>query len=213
MMISGTIPPGQVLVINGWLQPRLCSNIKMELAFSWWQPSELAFVDGAGHQQTRLSTLRTSFTAGEGWMVSELRCRLRRLEHRLEREFGLLPERLEPWQAVRYRRGDHFDEHHDAGMFASSREGERTVSLLLYLDDHERGGATIFPALAHRIRPAAGTLVLWRNLLKDCTPDPRMRHAGLPPRRSKTVLTTWARERTFRSPSNRRRQSHAKSQP
>ncbi len=110
-----------------------------------------------------------------------------------------MTSRFEPWQAARYRRGERFDDHHDAGLFAHSASGERTHTVVLYLTDHQRGGSIFFPDLKESFRPQAGRILVWRNLLDDGTVDSRMRHAALPAVRTKTILTTWVRQRSFHS--------------
>ena len=130
---------------------------------------------------------------------------LRRLESDLHRAVGLRPDHLENWQAVRYRRGERFDEHHDAGFFESDAHGERTHSVVVYLDSQPNGGSIYFPALRRRIQPSPGRVLVWPNLLPDNTPDPRMRHIASPARRTKTTLTVWERQRRTRSKSPSRR--------
>jgi prolyl 4-hydroxylase len=71
-------------------------------------------------------------------------------------------------------RNERFDEHHDAGFFAMSEHGERTHSIVVYLEDHAEGGALFFPALGQRFRPRAGRLVAWCNFLADGVIDQRM---------------------------------------
>jgi prolyl 4-hydroxylase len=198
-MKSMRIEPGQILCLDGFLKRRDCALLVEGLRYVWWWSSQLAYIDPNGNLASARSVQRTSSTSSEEWMDAPMRRLLRRLERRLTQRLGIAPGRLEPWQAVRYRRGQYFDEHHDAGFFATSPDGERTHSFIVYLDDHTRGGAIIFPRLKQRFRPQAGRLLAWRNLLDDGTIDPQMIHAGAPARRTKTILTTWARQRSIRS--------------
>ncbi len=202
---------GTLVVLDDWLAPEDCADILNELRFCWWQPSQLAFLDGQGCPTTRLSIARSSRTTAECWMGQRIKGHLRRIERRLGRTLGIEPPALEPWQAVRYRRGERFDEHHDAGLFHASPHGERTISFVLYLTDNPGGGATVFPALGARIQPKAGRLLTWRNLLDNGQLDRRMIHAGLPARNTKTILTTWAHERQVR-PTPRRLARYAEAQ-
>src|SRR3954466_7944925 len=106
--------------------------------------------------------------------------RIRRIETRLAALIDRAPERYEAWQATRYRPGGRFEPHFDAGYWGGDPAGEREWTALLYLDAPRRGGGTRFTELDLSIEPRAGRLVLWRNLLPDGTPDPRMKHAGEP---------------------------------
>ena len=169
-----------------------------ELRFVWWWRSPLAYLDDNGELASATSVRRTSDTSGEEWMGRPVLTLLRQLESRFGRDFDIEQDRFEPWQVVRYRRGQQFDEHHDAGFFGTSPSGERTHSFVVYLEDHPRGGAIVFPRLKQRYRPQAGRILVWRNLLEDGSVDPRMRHKALPALRTKIALTTWARQRPIR---------------
>lgn len=199
-MIARTLPSSELIVIDRWLSERTCRNILRDLEFVWWWPSETASLNARGQLEQRQSLCRTSRGSNETWLSGAARRHVRRLEQRLADEIGIESAFLDPWQIVRYRRGELFEEHHDAGLFAESRHGERLATLVLYLDDQPgAGGATVFPQLKRRIFSRAGRLLLWRNLRDDGSIDPLMRHSGTPARRTKTLLTTWLRERSVRT--------------
>ncbi|MBB3457516.1 prolyl 4-hydroxylase [Rhizobium sp. BK313] len=191
---SGDLAPGQILCLDNYLEPGECETLRDGLRYVWWWDSRLAYIDPHGKLSSGLSVRRTSSTSSEEWMDEEMRAQLRQLEQRLVSQLCLAPDRFELWQAARYRRGQRFDEHHDAGFFGSSPEGERTHTIVVYLEDHERGGGIVFPDLGVRYQPKAGRVLVWRNLLDDGTVDRRMRHSGRPAVRTKTILTTWVRQ-------------------
>eukprot|EP00939_MAST-03C_sp_MAST-3C-sp1_P002576 g2576.t1 len=121
---------------------------------------------------------------------------LRDVEERLERDFGLklrhaAPAQLLHYPAVPLRSGTSIDprlpemnesEAHSASLGgyrahldcggdlaggAVKDENERIFSVLIYLNDVERGGETVFTRVnPHplRVRPRRGTLLLWRSL-------------------------------------------------
>jgi prolyl 4-hydroxylase len=196
-VMTGDLAPGQILCLDNYLERRECETLREGLRYVWWWDSRLAYLDAAGKLSSGLSIRRTSSTTSEDWMDEEMRAQLRQLEQRLVSHLGLVPDRFELWQAARYRRGQQFDEHHDAGFFGSSPEGERTHTIVVYLEDHERGGGIVFPDLGARYQPKAGRVLVWRNLLDDGTIDRRMRHSGRPAVRTKTILTTWVRQNTI----------------
>lgn len=195
--MKAPIQTGQILCLDNFVGQRDRAIVVDGLRYVWWWDSQLAYIDPAGNLASGRSVRRTSRTSSEEWMDERTRRVLRRLERRLAHRLGLTPGRFEPWQAVRYRRGQYFDEHHDAGFFRRSASGERTHSFVVCLDDHAHGGALVFPRLEQRFRPRAGRVLAWRNLLDDGAVDERMSHAGSPAVRTKTILTTWARQRDF----------------
>jgi hypothetical protein len=78
--------------------------------------------------------------------------------------------------------GDQFPDHVDVGDHASAR---RFVAALVYLNDVEKGGETVFPGWGQDIQPCAGTAVLFPPLWPWL-------HAGRPPvSEPKCVLTTY----------------------
>jgi prolyl 4-hydroxylase len=93
---------------------------------------------------------------------------------------GLPLSQLESMVLVKYEPGQVFKEHHD-GIF-------RPFTVFIYLNDlpSDAGGETRFPAIGLRIKPRAGTAVLWRNSHLDVNgsiiEDHRLVHEGLPPR-------------------------------
>ena len=123
---------------------------------------------------------------------------LRRAEHRLAGMLAIRPRCLEPWQMTRYRPGAAYDYHLDCGAWAGHPSGDRARTLMLILEAPVRGGATHFRALGRTVRPAAGRLVVWCNLLPDGACNHAMIHAGRTVWRGrKTILTTWERQHPF----------------
>jgi prolyl 4-hydroxylase len=101
------------------------------------------------------------------------------IEHRLSGLVGLPLLQLEDLVVVKYQSGQHFGAHHD-GIF-------RPFTVFIYLNDlpENGGGETRFPELNLRIRPRAGTAVMWMNSSRSETDgepveDMRLIHEGLP---------------------------------
>ena len=88
-------------------------------------------------------------------------------------------ENLESLVLVKYEPGQVFKGHHD-GIF-------RSKTVFIYLNDlpENGGGETRFPVIGMRIRPRAGTAVVWSNSHKledgSLEQDDRLMHEGLPP--------------------------------
>ena len=73
--------------------------------------------------------------------------------------------------------------------------GQRTTTLLIYLNDDFEGGDTAFPELGLTFRGRTGDALLFHNLDAAGAPDLRTRHAGLPPTKGeKWLFSQWIRD-------------------
>lgn len=185
-----------VIVIDQVLSSAACKRIVQESRTGLWLPSTIAYASKTA--RGKIGNGRDSYTlCNHAHSAVIARC-IRALEGRLERMLAIKTNRLEPWQVTRYLARQGFDFHLDCGQWRGHPSGERKRSILLYLKAPERGGQTFFRALNLRIRPVAGRLVVWNNLLPNGGCNHAMVHAGLPVTRGcKMILTTWERERQF----------------
>jgi hypothetical protein len=184
---------------DGFLAEDACARLVDELRFAYWRPSTVINRSRNGDVVAFDSDSRQSESTTEDWFTADARRELRAIERRVCRRLKVERDRLEPWQATRYRRGGRFEPHNDAGLFGHEPAGERTITLLLYLQAPGQGGATRFPALDIELSPRPGRLVVWENLDRAGKVDPFMSHTSLRVGRgSKTTLTTWCRERAIR---------------
>lgn len=116
---------------------------------------------------------------------------------------GLDLAHAEPLQGQRYRAGQQFKAHTDyfepTGLDYHDHTadgGQRTWTLMAYLDVPAAGGATRFVHLNKLVEPEMGKLLAWNNRTADGRPNGLTLHAGLPVRRGeKHVITAWFRER------------------
>ncbi len=172
-----------------------CAVMLRELRFAFWQRSRVAGRDADGAVRSHFSRNRRSETAMQEWFSQAMNAQVAVVEQRLECEFAIVPNRLEQWQATRYRPHDTFDRHLDAGLPDAKIAGERELTFLIYLSAPDEGGSTYFHTFDLEFAPAPGRLVVWLNLLDDRTPNPMMLHSGRPViRGTKTILTTWSHQ-------------------
>ena len=76
--------------------------------------------------------------------------------------------------------------------------GQRTATIVSYLNTDFEGAETHFPDAGVTFRGATGDAIVFVNVLPDGTPDFNTRHCGLPPTRGrKWVLSQWIREKPF----------------
>lgn len=115
---------------------------------------------------------------------------------------GLDPAHGEPLQGQRYAVGQEFKGHTDyfePGGADYQRycgvAGNRTWTVMVYLNEPEAGGATRFKAADKIIQPETGKLVCWNNRRPDGSLNPATLHQGMKVRGGvKYVITKWFRE-------------------
>jgi prolyl 4-hydroxylase len=160
---------------------------------------------------------RSSVTDGNETARTSRTCHLRqkddtrsgiigRVEAKLQ---SLMGERCNPithsetLQGQCYGVGEYFQAHTD--WFEPNSEeyethgrrgGQRTWTVMIYLNDVEEGGATKFVHLDRDFRPRQGWALAWNNLDADNkTPNPWTLHEAMPVvQGTKYVLTKWYRE-------------------
>jgi prolyl 4-hydroxylase len=108
-------------------------------------------------------------------------------------------------QGQRYDLGQEFKPHTDyfepnGADYAKfcSVAGNRTWTVMIYLDQPKAGGATRFTKVGKTIQPEPGKLLAWNNRLPDGSPNPASMHHGMKVRAGvKHVITKWFRERPW----------------
>jgi prolyl 4-hydroxylase len=141
-----------------------------------------SFTEDENNQEV-LSEFRTSnfihLTKGQDSVI-------RRIETRAAELVGMSNQMVEPLQIVRYRDGQYFDVHHDAGTLLDDGSVElvaprRFATVFLYLNSLPKGeGCTSFPKASLNVQPERGSAVVWCNLNQDGEPDPRTIHKACP---------------------------------
>ena len=102
---------------------------------------------------------------------------------------------------MRYEKGQEYKPHHDffhldlpgvEHYLGSS--GQRTATVLIYLDSPKSGGETIFPTLGVKVAAVKGSAVLFHSTLPTAEEDYSSLHGGLPVEEgTKWCLTKWLR--------------------
>lgn len=128
------------------------------------------------------------------------------VDRMIEALTGLDPRYGEPLQGQRYAVGQEFKAHTD--YFEPSGidyerycgvHGQRTWTVMIYLNEPVAGGATRFKAIDKIIQPEVGKLLAWNNRRSDGSLNPSTLHIGMKVRAGKKlVLTKWFRERPWR---------------
>ena len=129
------------------------------------------------------------------------------LDQRFADLLGVHPSLSEPIQGQRYDPGEYFKEHTD-WFTPGTKEfdehtrngGQRTWTLMIYLNAVDRGGETCFKRLGRCFTPVPGLGLAWNNLQADGTPNPFTLHEAMPVEvGSKWVITKWFRAQMGRN--------------
>jgi prolyl 4-hydroxylase len=136
------------------------------------------------------------YTRGETAVV-------RRVEARIARLLNWPVQNGEGLQVLRYRPGaeykphyDYFDPGEPGTAKILQRGGQRVGSLIMYLQEPEEGGATVFPDIGLRVRPQRGSAVFFSY--PQAHPVSLTLHGGEPViTGEKWIATKWLREHEF----------------
>lgn len=181
-----------VYAIDNFISEDEC-NFLIEAAQDCLQPSTVTGSNkGAGR---RISTARTSWT-----------CRLHRddlpiLMNSVMKLTNKPLEHIEHPQLARYESTQQFKPHFDAydekdPTLKETLEdgGNRLVTILIYLNDVEVGGATKFPLLNIEVQPKRGMAVVFFPATVGGKLDRGALHTALPAVDTKYVSQIWVRE-------------------
>lgn len=124
---------------------------------------------------------------------------LDRIDRKICNQLRLSSEFSEFIQIQHYVQGNEFKLHHDFFDTKSSKEmekqGNRTWTFMVFLNEVEKGGETFFKTINVKFQPEQGMALLWNNLNVDGSPNYNTLHAGLPIiAGEKYIITKWFRE-------------------
>ena len=187
-----------VAVLEGVLSDAECDEA-IELARSRLRPSTV--VDPATG-----SNIVADYRDSEGMFFE--RCEnglISRLDRRIAQLMNCPLEHGEGLQVLRYGPGSHSTPHFDflipsnpTNVASLERSGQRVSSLVVYLNDVERGGETVFPDVGLSVLPRKGNAVYFEYSNSRGQLDRRSLHAGAPVLAGeKWAMTKWMRARPF----------------
>lgn len=99
-----------------------------------------------------------------------------------------------------------FDLSTEDGRRFAANGGQRTVTVLIYLNDVMRGGATRFPTLNLDVQPRRGMALVFFPATVDGLLDKMALHAALPAIDTKFVSQVWIRQSTYNGQPSKRLQ-------
>lgn len=126
---------------------------------------------------------------------------IKEIDERVSRMMNLPVENGEGLQILNYQIGgeyrphfDYFPPHLPGSASHIQHGGQRVATLILYLNDVEEGGETIFPELNLKIAPVKGGAVYFSYYHRGQV-DPLTLHGGAPVvQGEKWIATKWMRE-------------------
>jgi hypothetical protein len=140
---------------------------------------------------------------GTGFGPADADLVMQAIHARIAGAIDLPLEQQEATNVLHYEPGQEFLPHFDSldpavPHFAGdlAKNGQRLLTVLVYLNDDFDGGETAFPRLDWRFKGAKGDALVFWNVGPEGLPEPGALHAGLAPTRGeKWVLSKWVRDR------------------
>ena len=129
---------------------------------------------------------------------------IKSIDERLAKIMNLPLEHGEGLQILNYGIGGEYKPHHDyfppvnpGSEVHIKRGGQRVATLVMYLNDVQEGGETIFPEVGVKVTPFKGGAVYF-SYFHEGKVDPRCLHGGSPViQGEKWIATKWVRESLY----------------
>ena len=123
---------------------------------------------------------------------------IRLIEKRIEEVTDFPVENGESLQVLHYNKGEEYKAHYDffpESKIDSSKGGQRVCTLLMYLNDVQEGGETIFPKMDLSISPKKGAALYFHYGNQKGQTDRLTLHSSVPVLNGeKWVATKWIRQ-------------------
>jgi prolyl 4-hydroxylase len=193
--IVGRVGRPDIAILENVLTPDECNEL---IALSKPKLERSRIVDhktGAEEIMELRSSYGTYFLRGENPLVQ-------RLEKRLATLIGMPVDHGEGLQILHYAVGAEYQPHYDFFLPESSgsavhvqKGGQRVVTVIMYLNDVEAGGETIFPELDFSVAPRKGSAVYFSYCDSQGKLDRMTLHGGAPVAQGeKWIATLWVRQ-------------------
>jgi len=180
--------------IDNFLSKEECEDLIKQID-SDNQPSTVV-----GGYTGMLHEARTSSTSN----IKENQFITQKIKQKVRKEVGLPSSHIENIQGQLYKPGQFFRQHHDwfdehAYEQHCLSSGNRSWTVMVYLNDDCIGGETKFNNLNLTFTPKMGSAVVWQNMI-DGIPTPESLHEGCDViEGSKYIITIWVREHPWNS--------------
>ena len=178
----------EIYFADNFLSKYECSYLIKKLK-TQLRPSELSGLDGDQLFRTSKTCDLSEFDDSIVSQIDDRICTLLNID----------PKFSEPIQAQYYKVGQEFKPHTDFFEDYELKKfeiglGQRTYTVMIYLNTVEIGGETNFPHLELEFSPLEGKALIWNNLNHDFSKNYfTMHHAKKVKEGYKAILTKWFR--------------------
>jgi len=189
-------PP--VWLLENLLDPWLCDYV---IALSAPTLTRGKVLDESGEESVRSERSNTVMNFGliDSDVILEL------INMRLAAAAETAEEKAEALGVLHYAVGERYAPHVDyipetaQNAAQLKARGQRTRTLLVYLNDGFEGGATEFPRLGVAYKPPRGCAIVFDSVKPDGSVDPSTLHTGAPPTAGqKWIISKWFRTKALR---------------
>jgi prolyl 4-hydroxylase len=148
-----------------------------------------------GHEHR--TSMGTYFTLGQNDLVKKIEARIAEIT-------GTPVPNGEGIQILNYAGGGEYRPHFDyfpdntGGRVHTAKSGQRTITVIMYLNDVKAGGATVLPDIKLSVYPKKGSALYFSYVNSKGQVDPSTLHGGSPVvDGEKWIATKWIRERIY----------------
>jgi prolyl 4-hydroxylase len=192
----------RIVLFGGLLSHEECDEMVAMSARKLQRSTVVNSVTGAYDVHPDRTSSGTHFERGENELI-------RRIERRIAELVGMPAINGEPIQILHYTPGaeykphfDFFDPGFEGNDKVLAMGGQRVATLIMYLNDVEAGGTTVFPDLGLDVLPCKGNAVYFAYATDEGQLDRRTLHGGSPVNAGeKWIATKWIRQRPYTGPS------------
>ena len=187
-----------IALINGLLSDEECDDLMRLSAGQLIRSTTVDRASGEGKIIEARTSEGTYFLVNSNPFIAGLDRRIAALMNRpVENGEGL--------QILHYHTGGEYTPHFDyfpptdpGSHVHLANGGQRMATLIIYLNDVEDGGATVFPELKLTIGPKKGAALYFEYGNSHGQVDPLTLHGGLPVLRGeKWIATKWMRQHRY----------------
>ncbi len=178
----------EIFYIDNFLSKNECRHL-IKAIRSKLRPSELTSPDSD-------KFFRTSKTCDLAELNDDI---IQKIDDKICALLSIEKDLSEPIQGQYYEIGQEFKPHTD---FFEDHElkingralGQRSYTVMIYLNSTEEGGETTFPLIDEEFSPTEGKAIIWSNLHPDLSPNTcSMHHAKQVRKGYKAIITKWFR--------------------
>lgn len=198
MQVSMRCNAPDVVLLDHFMSENECDEL-CELSKGSLTESEVvddATGKGIAHQDR--TSQGTYFSLGQNPLVEKI-------ETRISEITGIPVINGEGIQILNYVNGGEYKPHYDyfpdndGGRTNMSQGGQRIVTIIMYLNDVQAGGATVFPEINLSVYPQKGSALYFSYFNAHGQTDPLTLHGGAPVvEGEKWIATKWLRENAYR---------------